>query len=62
VPKADLDAPPAGGGMYNTTTDSGHNHAIFLTNAQLTSIANGMVVMVTTTNVQNHTHGVTLPP
>ena len=60
VPLADLDSPPSAGKTYVTTNVQGHTHSITLTADQLTSIANGQSVAVTTTTDQGHSHDVTL--
>ena len=60
VPAADLTNPPAGGNTYPTSTDAGHSHDVTLTADELSAIQSGMIVMVETTNVGNHTHSFTI--
>lgn len=60
IPLADLVTPPAGGNTYPTSTDAGHSHDIALTTDELSTIRSGMIVMVETTNVGNHTHTFTI--
>ena len=57
VPASDLTSPPAGGATYSTSIDAGHDHAVSLSQAQLTTVENGGSVNVTTTTVSGHTHG-----
>jgi hypothetical protein len=58
VPLSDLNSPPAGGRTYATSGAStdGHVHQITLSQAQLTAIAGGQSVGITTTIVESHTH------
>jgi len=60
VPIADLMNPPAGGNTYRTSTDAGHAHDVALTADELSAIHSGMIVMVETSNVGNHTHTFTI--
>jgi hypothetical protein len=55
VPQEDLNNPPAGGRTY-TTSVVGHAHQVTLSAADLTGIAGGGTVMVTTTLNDGHTH------
>jgi len=56
IPQADLDAPPKGGGEFETES-SGHTHTVTLSQKQLQSIADGTSVMVTTSEDVGHAHG-----
>jgi len=62
VPLSDLDSPPARGQTYATSgaATDGHVHQITLTQEQLTVIAAGRSVGVTTTVVESHTHDFSL--
>ena len=60
VPQADLNAPPAAGGIYDTSVADSHAHIVTLTQADLTSIAGGGRVAVTSSNSGGHTHDFTL--
>jgi len=51
VPTADMTSPPAAGATYTSSNDGNHTHAITLTAAQLSAIAAGQSVTVTSTSV-----------
>jgi hypothetical protein len=66
VPTADMTSPPAAGATYTSSNDGNHTHTITLTAEQLSSIASGHSVTVTsssdvdpTTQVA-HTHNWTI--
>ncbi|HSO36645.1 MAG TPA: hypothetical protein VLT33_29170 [Labilithrix sp.] len=56
VPASDLSQPPAAGATYSTSISGGHDHAVALTSAQLTTVLNGGSVSVTTSTVSGHAH------
>lgn len=56
VPNADIDDPPAAGSPYVTSVADGHQHDVLLTADELTTVANGGSVTVTTTVELGHTH------
>jgi hypothetical protein len=64
VPLADINNPPAAGNTYTTSAATfqgvAHTHQITLSQAQLTTLAKGGTVTVTTTIVESHTHDFTL--
>ena len=53
---ANLSNPPANGALYTSSDASGHNHAIFLSEQQLTEMNNGNTEIVTSSIVQDHFH------
>ena len=66
VPTSDMNSPPSAGATYTSSNDGNHTHTITLTAAQLSSIASGHSVTVTsssdldpTTQVA-HTHDWTI--
>jgi hypothetical protein len=65
VPLADINAPPAAGMTYTTSSASSdlvtsHNHQVSLTQAQLMSLAAGQTIVMTTSVSQSHTHDFSL--
>ena len=65
IPREDLDDPPTDGREYDTDQDcalpnEAHSHTVTLSQADLTMIADGGTVTVTTSKQFGHTHGFTL--
>ena len=60
VPRVDLNSPPASGATYDTSVSDSHAHLVTLTQADLTTIAGGGRVTVTSSNSGGHTHDFTL--
>lgn len=50
VPTSDMTNPPAGGATYTSSNDGSHTHTITLTAQQLSMIAAGQSVLVTSSN------------
>ena len=50
VPTSDMASPPAAGAIYISSNDGSHTHTITLTAEQLSSIASGQSVAVTSTS------------
>jgi hypothetical protein len=50
VPTSDMTSPPATGAIYISSNDGSHTHTIMLTAEQLSSIASGQSVVVTSTS------------
>ena len=57
IPVADLTSPS--NKTYNASSSFGHNHLVTLSIAQLSSLASGSAVTVTSTNDFAHTHNFT---
>jgi hypothetical protein len=56
LPQSDLLASTPHGAAYTTSFANDHDHSVLLTQDDLTTIAGGGTVTVTTTSAQGHTH------
>lgn len=59
ISAANLSAPPDAGLSGADSTSGGHNHVVTLTKAQLTNIAAGTAVTVSSSTVDSHSHSYT---
>jgi hypothetical protein len=57
---AHLADPPSPGVQYTTSTNDGHVHSVVLSEAQLTSVAEGVVIIVNASVVDGHDHSFTI--
>jgi len=58
IPPADITA--ASDKMYSIKGTSQHDHMVTVTAAMFTKLNQGMMIMMTSTNVSNHDHVVTV--